>query len=170
MNIIFLHGLESTPETSSTAKLITDNFANVYVPHYNPNIKDSTYLRTREGLKSRCESTSDHYDIAIGISIGGFWALHMTEFTNIKKVILINPAIVRGEAYYNIKLNTPNDVVGQLLMNMDDEVVDNKENYELYKGKFSTMKFYKGGHRASNHEEILEAIERTVNIFSTWSP
>ena len=36
MKIIFLHGLESTPETSSSAKLIKDNFENVQVPDYNP--------------------------------------------------------------------------------------------------------------------------------------
>lgn len=172
MKIIFLHGLESTPETSSTAKLITDNFDNVHVPHYYPNMR--TYSLIIQSLKSLI----DHYEnvmneevMLVGISIGGYWALKMTEFTNVRKVILINPAIIRGAQYYNgMLVNTPSDVMGKMILNMDDDIVDNKENFMLYKDKFSVTTFQSGGHRATNKKQIIEAVKKSVTMLNEWNP
>lgn len=162
MKILFLHGLESTPETSSTAKLITDNFDNVFVPNYNP--KDSY-----ENIKKTLSNYND-YDVVIGISLGGFWALHMTEFTDISKVIMINPAIVKAEHHYSIKLNTHSDVLGHMLLNMDDDVVDNSENLERYNNRFKVTTFETGGHRAKNSDEVLIDIRLSLNFLGIWIP
>lgn len=169
MKIIFLHGLESTPETSHSAKLITDNFDNVHVPHYNP--KKSTYLLVKQTLKSLI----DHYTevmkedvILIGISLGGFWALHMTEFTNCNKVILLNPAIVRGEERYGVTVNVSGEVGGHLLLNMDDEVIDNNENCKRFEGRFKIDTFQTGGHRMTNLKELIPLIEGSVDHFENF--
>lgn len=160
MKILFIHGLESTPETSSSAKAIKEAFPQykIKVPHYYPNV--IPYTSIIENLKSY-----ENYDVAIGISLGGFWALHMTEFTNIRNVILLNPAIERGQERYGIKLNTPADVGGAMFLNMDDDVVDNKWNKENYKNKFLVHSYDVGGHRMSNMNLVLPHIDVILDHF-----
>lgn len=166
MKIIFLHGLESTPETSSTAKLIKDNFEKQYeviVPDYKPSTK--SYEEIVEFLKGL---DCDYRDIVIGISLGGFWALHMTEFTNATNVILLNPAIERGEIRYDVKLNTSVEVCGHMLLNMDDEVVINENNLLRYEGRFKIDTFRVGGHRMTNLYQLMPLIDASVEHFESF--
>ena len=173
MKIIFLHGLESTPETSSSVKLIIEEFGsvNVHVPHYFP--KETTFLSIIQHLTSlitHYTETMGEDVMLVGISLGGFWALKMTEFTKVKKVILINPAIFKSCERYGTMIDTPSDVMGAMLLNMDDDVVDNEQNFEVYRDKFSVTRFATGGHRATNKEELLPVIRKAVNTLSYWSP
>ena len=165
MKIIFLHGLESTPQTSSTAKLIIDNFDNVIVPNYKP---QDSYQNIVVNIKSVIDPNEDY--IVIGISMGGFWALKLTEFTHIKKVILINPALENGCSKYSEYFEIDPDVMGSVIVNMDDDVVDNEWNIENYNSRFSFTTFSRGGHRVSNKDQVLTAIKNTVNFMSYWEP
>ena len=167
MKIIFLHGLESTPETSSTAKLIKETFEKLHyeveVPDYKPST--NSYDEIVEFLKG---VSCDYGDVVIGISLGGFWALHMTEFTNATNVILLNPAIERGEVRYNIQLNTSVEVCGHLLLNMDDEVVINANNCIRYEGRFLIDAFRVGGHRMTNLNQLMPLIKASVDHFESF--
>lgn len=165
MKIVFLHGLESTPESSSTGKMLKEIFPDVDVLDYNP--RDS-YVN----IVNRLQLMLNKYDdcVVVGISAGGFWALKMTEYTRVNKIVLINPAIEKACEKYGCDMDTPVDVYGSVILNMDDEVVDNKKNLLDLKGRFFVKTFETGGHRASNKEEIIEELRKSLNFLGVWVP
>lgn len=168
MKIIFLHGLESTPKTSSTAKFVKANFDNVLVPDYKPK---TPYKNIKKTLTAFVEKhVGDEDAIVIGISLGGFWALHLTEFTKINKVILINPAITKSEKRYGIETILNVDVCGKVFLNKDDDVVDNEENFRIFHNRFSVTEFETGSHRATNQVEMLPHLKESVEFLTTWVP
>lgn len=164
MKVVFLHGLESTAETSTTGKFLKSKIKDLEIPEYNPATAD---------YKSIVNFFKDYFNedyIVIGTSIGGFWSLKLTEFTNINKIIMINPAIKKGCDLYQTKLDVNPYVYGHMILNKDDNIVDNEENIKNYNNRFAITLFEKGGHRCENIEEITNEIIGSLNLLSVWIP
>jgi predicted esterase YcpF (UPF0227 family) len=164
MNILFIHGLESTPETSSTGKAIAAAFPNVTLADYKP--RQNSFNEIKQYLAE----ISKGMDVVIGISLGGYWTLKLTEFTDINNVVMINPAFKKAESIYGRKVYPPSGVLGKMLLNMDDNVVDNQENFEKYHNRFSITTYETGGHRASNIQDMIKDIKESMGLFENWIP
>jgi predicted esterase YcpF (UPF0227 family) len=81
MKVLYLHGLGSSPAGGTVDALVAaglDVFGLAYTPH--------DYLKT----KQKIESLPD-YDLVLGTSLGGYWALKYAESHVNSKVISINP-------------------------------------------------------------------------------
>lgn len=166
MKVVFLHGLESKAETSTTGKFLKSKIKDLEIPEYNPATAD--YESIVNFFKDYFVENEDY--IVIGTSIGGYWGLKLTEFTNVNKVILINPAIKKGIEKYNSNLNVNPYVYGHMILNKDDNIVDNEENIKKYNDRFAITLFEKGGHRCENIEEITNEIIGSLNLLSVWIP
>jgi len=176
MKIIFLHGLESAPETSSSAKAIRDYFVNQYdviIPDYKP--KERTHSQICDYFEEFTANLPEGEEyVAIGISLGGYWALNLTNITEgqmINKVILLNPSL----DYYSRTGEVPEIkidpcVLGQVIVNMDDDVVDNNKTIKRYINRFHFLTFSKGGHRMSNMKHVLPYMDNTLNTYRVWTP
>ena len=167
MKILFLHGRESTPETSSTAKAIKDYFTNyeVLIPDYKPNI--STHIEIEKFLSTYYnKNVGNEPCVVIGISLGGYWALNLTNMTYARNVVLLNPSIF----YYGEAPIISGEVSGHLIMNNDDDVVDNDKNYDMFKNRFKINRFESGGHRMTNMEKVLPLIDASVDHFESFIP
>lgn len=166
MKIIFLHGLESTPETSKTGNFLKSKIENLEIPEYNPATSD--YDSIVNFFKTYFDENEDY--IVIGTSIGGYWGLKLTEFTNVNKVILINPALKKGIEKYNSNLDVNPYVYGHMILNKDDKIVNNEENIKQYNDRFAITLFETGGHQCENIEEITKEIIDSLNLLSVWIP
>jgi predicted esterase YcpF (UPF0227 family) len=170
MKILFLHGKESTPETSSSARAIKEHFKNfegyeVLVPDYKPSTR--THAEIEVFLTNYYkEYIGDEDCHVIGISLGGYWALNLTNFTKAHKVFMLNPSM----KYYGAEPKIHPNVLGELILNMDDDVVDNEYNDEKYKSRFKITKFDTGGHRMTNMDNVLPVIEETIDYLTWWHP
>ena len=90
--IIFLHGKESTPETSMSAKAVIEYLKNedVSVPDYQPLAR--SHAEIEEFLSSYIENAGVDVTL-IGISLGGYWAYTMAcKKENVSRCILLNPS------------------------------------------------------------------------------
>lgn len=166
MKIVFLHGLESTPETSNTGKYLKSKIPDLLIPDYGPNVND--FEAIKNFFTEYFDEDEDY--IVIGISIGGFWSLKLTEFTNVYKIIMINPAITRACERYNTSMNINVEVVGDMILNKDDKIIDNQENYNNYMNRFHISTFENGGHQCTNIDEIFDKIVESIDFMSVWVP
>lgn len=175
MKIIFIHGLESTPETSSSAKAIKEYFSNEYdviIPDYKP--KEKTHSQICDYFEEFTANLPEGEEyIAIGISLGGYWALNLTNITEgqINKVILLNPSL----KYYSRTGEVPpiridNSVVGKLIVNRDDDVVDYRESRDMLRYRFSLTSLTTGGHRMNNMDTVITYIASAIRIMENWTP
>jgi len=167
MKILFLHGKESSPETSSSASAVKEYFKDyeVLVPDYMP--RTSTHAEIEAFLKSYyAENVKEDDCSLIGISLGGYWALNMTNFTPATTVIMLNPSL----RYYGEPPVVSADVGGHMILNMDDDVVDNEWNLKTYNARFKIDTFPSGGHRMTNMSEVLPLIEDTIELLAVWGP
>ena len=172
MNILFLHGKLSTPETSHSALAIKTYFSakgmTVFVPDYKPN--DSSKQEIEQFLSSYINDNNILADDAtiIGISLGGYWALNIAN----KKYremplddfncVLLNPAL----DYYDDAIYPVNDLPVTCFLNEDDELLDNHKTYNYLKSRCDCRLFKTGGHRMYNINELLPEIEKAVNRFN----
>lgn len=163
MKILFLHGRESTPETSSTSKSIKDYFSGKYevlVPDYKPNLQYST---VKQNLLKFYDENIKYNDevVVIGISLGGYWATELTNMRPVTNIILLNPALW----YYGERPDVNADVAGHIIMNMDDDIVNNYITGVEFEGRFLFNTFQTGGHRMSNMDKVLPLIDNTLDHF-----
>lgn len=165
--IIFLHGKESTPETSSSAKAVKEYFVgyNVLVPDYRPleRTHDEIEAFLTEFIKDALKN--DQMIYLVGISLGGYWAYTMScNFSEVSHCILLNPSF---RCYPDIPVATPKlGLPISILVNLDDDVVDPQDAVERFKGRAYIKTFTSGGHRFSNREEMLGEIEKALNTIS----
>lgn len=160
--IVFLHGKESTAETTSSGKFIKEYFKDevVLIPEYN---SKGSYVEIYNSLCDTISSLNDENIILIGISLGGFWAHEMYNIcTDTDKCILINPAL----EYYKSPIRFKGDRHLTILMNKDDDIVDNQKTYDLFKDRAKCVMFESGGHRCSNMNEICVEIEKSINAMA----
>lgn len=163
--IIFLHGKESTPETSSSARAVRDHFCNdhVLVPDYRP--LERNHEQIEEYLKDYLSDKPG--SILVGISLGGYWVYRMTcIMRGIRGCIMLNPSF---RCYPEVPIPEPPD--GMLIavaVNLDDDVVDPGDAINRFKDRGHVRIFEKGGHRFENRDEMLREIEKAVIHYSTF--
>ena len=172
MNILFLHGKLSTPETSHSALAIKTFFTakgmTVFIPDYKPN--DSSKQEIEQFLNNYIKDNNilDDDTTIIGISLGGYWALNTANKKYFEmslddfKCILLNPAL----DYYDDAIYPVNDLPVTCFLNEDDELLDSHKTYDYLKSRCDCRLFKTGGHRMSNINELLPDIEKAVNQFS----
>lgn len=163
MNIFFLHGKMSTPETSQTAKAVREYFEalghTVYVPDYGPQYTAYEYIRPSliNYIADRISVTEK--TVIIGISLGGFWALEMANAFATASCILLNPAL----HYYERPVVAREGLPLSIFLNMDDEILPSERMFNEMKYRAMVRTYPVGGHRMNNINEILPEIERAAN-------
>lgn len=172
MNILFLHGKLSTPETSHSALAIKTFFTakgmTVFIPNYKPN--DSSKQEIEQFLNSYIKDNNILADdtAIIGISLGGYWALNIANSRCREmslddfKCILLNPAL----DYYDDAIYPVKNLPVTCFLNEDDELLDSHKTYEYLKSRCDCKLFKTGGHRMSNINELLPEIGKAVNSFN----
>lgn len=162
MQIVFLHGKLSSPETSHTAKAIKEYFNNldieVYIPDYKPN------ERKYEEISYYLDKVLEEYEtieetVFIGISLGGFWALKYANKTPNSSVILLNPSL----GYYGFSNYPKEGLPVSLFVNMDDEILNSQNTIDYLSNRALIETFQFGGHRMTNIEEILPRISKAAH-------
>jgi len=164
MNIIFLHGRLSNPETSHTAKAVKKYFTtlgeDVYVPDYKPNKKTEEEIESY--LINYVKELGLTEDLVfIGISLGGFWALKLANRFN-RVCVLLNPST----KYYGYQLLPEPNIPVTLICNEDDELLNTSETITTFQNKADVKTFCNGGHRMSNIEQVIPEIEKSVYCVS----
>ena len=165
--IIFLHGKESTPATSSSAKAVKEYFIryDVLVPDYRP--LERTHEEIEAFLTALIEDVlkNDHLVYLVGISLGGYWAYTMScKFSEISHCILLNPSF---RCYPDIPVIQPKPGLPiSIIVNLDDDVVNPYDAIERFTGRAYIKTFDSGGHRFSNRDVMLVEIEKALNSIS----
>jgi len=162
--IIFLHGKESTPETSRSAKAVIEYFKNedVSVPDYQPLARSHAEI---EEFLSSCIETAGVDVTLIGISLGGYWAYTMAcKKANVSRCILLNPSF---RCYQDIPVTAAkNGLPITVVVNLDDEIINPADAIERFTGRASVVTFEKGGHRFDNREQMLAEICKAINTIT----
>lgn len=162
---VFLHGLESTPETSSSAKVAKEVYTDLVILDYQPKRDASEIIKfLDEFVISQTEQIT-----LIGISIGGFWAKRLAEQypEKIYELILLNPAIDYGLQYYNISENEnklSDNIPVSMILNKDDEVIPYHLAEKSLGGRCLLIKNEYGKHRFEDKAILLKQLKLISNI------
>jgi uncharacterized protein len=162
--IIFLHGKESTPETSSSAKAVKEYFSgyDVLVPDYRP--LERTHEEVEVFLTEFIEDAMKNNNIVhlVGISLGGYWAYTMgCKFREITDCVLLNPSF---RCYPEIPVvPTKPGLPISIIVNLDDDIVNPQDAIERFSGRAYIKTYKAGGHRFSNRNEMIGEIEKALN-------
>lgn len=162
--IIFFHGKESTPTTSSSAKAVKEYFTGyeVLVPDYHP--LERTHEEIEEYLTNFIAEALQKEAMVhlVGISLGGYWAYTMgCKFLCISNCILLNPSF---RCYPDITILSPTPGLPiSIIINLDDDVVNPQDAIGRFTGRADIKTFRSGGHRFSNRTEMIGEVERALN-------
>jgi pimeloyl-ACP methyl ester carboxylesterase len=162
--VIFFHGKESSPATSSSAKAVKEYFTgyDVLVPDYRP--LERTHEEIDAFLTEFIEDAMKNDNIVhlVGISLGGYWAYTMgCKFREISDCILLNPSF---RCYPDIPIVPPKPGLPiSIIVNLDDDVVSPQEAIERFKGRAYIKTFNAGGHRFTNRDEMIGEVEKALN-------
>ena len=182
MNLLYLHGFNSSPD--STKAIIFQSFVkkknseSLLVPSL-PISPKETILLLEEIIEENKKEIS-----LIGSSLGGFYAAYLAEKYKLKSV-LINPVVSShlknmkdligehenyntGEKYFfskssfkelfDYKIKRFSIPLNQLfLLQLGDEVLDQKETLKYYKGSLFLVED-EGSHKFDNFEKYLPLI------------
>ena len=182
MNLLYLHGFNSSPD--STKAIIFQSFGkknnseSLLVPSL-PISPKETILLLEEIIEENKKEIS-----LIGSSLGGFYAAYLAEKYKLKSV-LINPVVSShlknmkdligehenyntGEKYFfsksnykelfDYKIRRFSIPLNQLfLLQLGDEVLDQKETLKYYKGSLFLVED-EGSHKFDNFEKYLPLI------------
>jgi len=163
--IVYLHGMESTPSTSSSAQAVKERFADyeVLVPDYRP--LERSHEEIGAYLAEYIANTiarSEGEVYLIGISLGGYWAFTMgCKIPYISQSILLNPSFRCYPDMPLVPLRAGFPI--SIIVNLDDDVVDPQNTIDRFTGLAYIKTFNVGGHRFTNREEMLDEIEKTIN-------
>ena len=164
--IIFLHGKESTPETSGSAQAVRDYFKDyaVLVPDYRPLERSYEEIEKylTEYIQDAIEKKVDLVSL-VGISLGGYWAYTMAcKISRANECILLNPSF---RCYPEVPVEPPPPGMSiHVVVNLDDEVLDPYEAIRRFKGRARITTFETGGNRFTNRDEMLHEIEKSLNL------
>lgn len=161
----FLHGLESTPSTSSSAKVAKEVYGDLVILDYKPKRNASEIIEfLDEFIISQAEPIT-----LIGISIGGFWVKRLAEQypEKIYELILLNPAIDFGLEYCNISENKnklSDNIPVSIILNKDDEVIPYHLAEKSLGGRCLLIKNENGKHRFEDKDALLKQLKLISNI------
>lgn len=180
--IIYIHGFLSQGP-SSKVSFIKKHFPDIEVLEPKHNCRANTvYDNLNSLIKSKINESASNL-LLVGTSLGGFWANYFAEKYNLCCVI-INPAIAPSvtlkkyegkiaqetewtiedtNSYKSFESPTPKMLNRILLLSEDDQVIP----YNLARDYFANIcpiKIYpEGGHRFSNYDAIVEAINNLLS-------
>jgi predicted esterase YcpF (UPF0227 family) len=159
--IIFLHGKESTPDSSSSARSVKEYFKQdkVLVPDYRP--LERSHEEIESYLSDVIEKAGTEVSL-VGISLGGYLAYRMAcKSPNVSRCILLNPSF---RCYPDVPVCDPKPRLPiTIVVNMDDEIVNPADALERFRGRAAMISFDHGGHRFENREEMLGEIRKAMN-------
>lgn len=124
----------------------------------------------------------EQVDYIIGTSMGGYFALELSDFFSIPTVA-INPAIqpyltlkpgtrknyktnkdvVLTQSVINTYGNATDGAYGFIVLNMDDDVIDPNLTIDKYSRHYNIVKLESGGHRCDNFAEVMPQIHEFFN-------
>jgi len=164
--ILFLHGKESSPATSSSATDIREYFESyeVLVPDYRP--LERTHGEIEEYLSSYIEDVLNRSDgevNLVGISLGGYWAYRMASHLQyVTRVVLLNPSF---RCYPGVPPSAPKqNLPVSLIVCLDDEVVDPHDAIARLQGRARIVTFESGGHRFANRGQMLQEVALALQM------
>jgi len=158
--IIFLHGKESTPETSTSAQAVREYFNKdtVLVPDYKPLERSHEEI---EVYLSRYIKNAGLDVSLVGISLGGYWAYKMACQENASRCIMLNPSF---RCYPDVPIVPAKPGLPiSIIVNLDDDVVNPSDAIDRFKDRAGIVTFNQGGHRFNNREEMLSEISKAMN-------
>lgn len=159
--IVFLHGKESTPRTSSSARAVVEYFKHdtVLVPDYRPLVR--SHAEIEEFLSGFVADAGPDVTV-VGISLGGYWAYRIASLVPaVSGCIMLNPSF---RCYPDLPIPDPRPGLPlTLIVNLDDEVVDPAPALELFTGHAEITSFSRGGHRFENRRDMLREIELALD-------
>ena len=161
MKIAYLHGLESSIDSSSLKIIwLNDNFSHVYTPSIN-------YHNTNSFTNILTQIKKHKPDYIVGSSMGGYFAYLIGATLGIP-TILFNPAVIGRTFYPVVDDNNLKETNHDVFLGKTDEVIDGAlvQSYfsSLGLGEF-TYTAYNGGHRVSA-EVFINAIKNVTGVFN----
>lgn len=159
MKIAYLHGLESSIDTSSLKIIwLNDNFSHVYTPSIN-------YHNTNSFTNILTQIKKHKPDYIVGSSMGGYFAYLIGASLEIP-TILFNPAVT-GRSFDPILDDiTLKETSHSVFLGKTDEVI-NGAHVQPYFSRFGIGEFtytsYNGGHRVSA-EVFINSIKDVVGF------
>ncbi|MCG2431842.1 YqiA/YcfP family alpha/beta fold hydrolase [Aequorivita xiaoshiensis] len=123
MNILYLHGLDSSLNTEKRA--ILEEFGMVYSPQID-------YRNDERSIESLIKLYNDkNIDFVIGSSMGGFAAYYIADRFQ-RPALLFNPALAYRSVHQEIPdIKNPISNLKHLVLGAKDEVIDPKSTLEF---------------------------------------
>ena len=151
MKIVFLHGLESSPNSTKATHLRSMGH-DVVAPHLPKDLWEQSVEEARRAIEQH------QPDVVVGSSRGG--AVAMTAMNTLPRVpvVLVAPAWMK----YCPWATTPSDTV--VVHSIEDEVIPHEDSEKLRK-HFGVKLVYAGTSHRMSDPEALEAITAACEGF-----
>ena len=159
MKIAYLHGLESSIDSSSLKIIwLNDNFSHVYTPSVN-------YHNTNSFTNILTHIKKQSPDYIVGSSMGGYFAYLIGASLEIP-TILFNPAVIGRSFDPVVDDSNLKETAHNVFLGKTDEVI-NGAHVQSYFSHFGIGEFtytdYNGGHRVSA-EVFIHSIKDVVGF------
>ena len=124
MNLLYIHGLESTEPISDEKRdaLLQNGGTTIIAPKMNYHNNSNIFMELTQN------HSAGNFDLIIGSSMGGFMAYYLSLFWE-KPCLAFNPAL----AHRNVAQNLPDGILDlkrkktiQIVMGAQDDIVDPK--------------------------------------------
>lgn len=161
-SIIFLHGLQATPERSGSARAIRDAFSvrhAVITPDYLPLERSHVQIEKFLG-EIICSNPGA---LLVGTSLGGYWAYRMSCVLSAElglSCVLLNPYFYHYPEVGYFEHNPEVEVT--MLVNLDDELIGPLDLIKRFEGKAQMIISETGGHRFKDKAPIINAVRQAL--------
>ena len=161
MKIAYLHGLESSIDSSSLKIIwLNDNFSHVYTPSIN-------YHNTNSFTNILTQIKKHKPDYIVGSSMGGYFAYLIGATLGIP-TILFNPAVIGRSFDPIVDDSNLKETIHNVFLGKTDEVI-NGAHVKSYFSRLGLGEFtyttYNGGHRVSA-EVFIDAIKNVAGVLN----
>jgi len=173
MNILYLHGWKHNDDVYKKSNKVKEleKLGNVFI--IDLDYKDKNFIDLYNEILEKI--LAQKIDLLVGTSLGGFMAAHLGVKAGLP-FVSINPSLNPeknlknrfkvNEDIYKSYPNFPDNDMGLILLDKDDELFDSEETLEKLKLKnFNNMKMFNGGsHRFDHMSESLDIIRLFKDI------
>lgn len=162
MKIAYLHGLESSIDSSSLKIIwLNNNFSHIYTPSIN-------YHDTNSFTNIFTQIKKQSPDYIVGSSMGGYFAYLIGASLEIP-TILFNPAVIGRSFEPVVDDSNLKETSHSVFLGKTDEVI-NGAQVQSYFSRFGIGEFtytdYNGGHRVSA-EVFIDAIKNVAGVLNS---